>query len=42
MAFNLEEQNRRHQAEWNGFALFLGLSTVGVILVLAILALTLL
>lgn len=42
MAFNLEEENRRHQSGWDGFAKFLFLSTAGVILLLAILALTLL
>lgn len=42
MAFNLEEENRRHQDGWGGFVQLLTLSTAGVILLLVILALTLL
>lgn len=42
MAFDMTEETERHQAGWNGFCVFLSLGSVGVILVLAIMALTLL
>lgn len=42
MAFDMKEETLRHEAGWNGFVMFCTLGTIGVILVLAIMAATLL
>lgn len=42
MAFDMREETLRHQAGWKGFVIFCTLGSLGVILVLAIMAATLL
>ena len=42
MAFDMREETLRHQAGWKGFVIFCTLGTIGVLLVLVIMALTLL
>ena len=42
MAFDIERENARHAAGWKGFVLFTILSTVSVVIALALMALFLL
>lgn len=42
MAFNVQQENQRHQTGWDGFVKLLTFSSAAVILLLVILALTLL
>ena len=42
MAFDIEQENARHAAGWKGFVLFTTVSTVAVVLALALMALFLL
>ena len=42
MAFDMQREIVRHQEGWKGFAMLIGGSLAGILLLLAILALTLL
>lgn len=42
MAFDMKEETLRHQNGWKGFVIFCTLGSIGVIVVLALMAATLL
>ncbi len=42
MAFNLEQENARHAASWRGFVIFATVSSIAVVIALALMAVALL